>query len=127
MIIKLLVIFAVFCALLYILNKVMPDFHLEMGAIPIVGLILVGVNYAIMWTAGLLNLVTLSIVKGILNFISLGLFGLLAGFILNIIVFYLADRLTDRLTIKSTKTLLVSAAALQFTSFLLNKVLLRFL
>lgn len=127
MIIKLLVIFAVFCALLYILNKVMPDFHLEMGAIPIVGLILVGVNYAIMWTAGLLNLVTLGIVKGILNFISLGLFGLLAGFILNIIVFYLADRLTDRLTIKSTKTLLVSAAALQFTSFLLNKVLLRFL
>lgn len=127
MIIKLLVIFAVFCALLYILNKVMPDFHLEMGAIPIVGLILLGVNYAIMWTAGLLNLVTLGIVKGILNFISLGLFGLLAGFILNIIVFYLADRLTDRLTIKSTKTLLVSAAALQFTSFLLNKVLLRFL
>lgn len=127
MIIKLLVIFAVFCALLYILNKVMPDFHLEMGAIPIVGLILVGVNYAIMWTAGLLNLVTLGIVKGILNFISLGLFGLLAGFILNIIVFYLADRLTDRLTIKSTKTLLVSAAALQFTSFLLNKVLLKFL
>lgn len=127
MIIKLLVIFAVFCALLFILNKVMPDFHLEMGAIPIVGLILVGVNYAIMWTAGLLNLVTLGIVKGILNFISLGLFGLLAGFILNIIIFYLADRLTDRLTIKSTKTLLVSAAALQFTSFLLNKVLLKFL
>lgn len=127
MIIKLLVIFAVFCALLFILNKVMPDFHLEMGAIPIVGLILVGVNYAIMWTAGLLNLVTLGIVKGILNFITLGLFGLIVGFILNIIVFYLADRLTDRLTIKSTKTLLVSAAALQFTSFLLNKVLLRFL
>ncbi len=127
MIIKLLVIFAVFCALLFILNKVMPDFHLETGAIPIVGLILVGVNYAIMWTAGLLNLVTLGIVKGILNFVTLGIFGLLAGFILNIIVFYLADRLTDRLTIKSTKTLLVSAAALQFTSFVLNKILLRFL
>lgn len=127
MIIKLLVIFAVFCALLYILNKVMPDFQIEMGAIPVVGLILVGVNYAIMWTAGLLNLITLGIVKGILNFVTLGIFGLLVGFILNVIVFYLADRLTDRLTIKSAKTLLVSAAALQFTSFLLNKILLRFL
>lgn len=127
MIIKLVVIFAVFCALLYILNRVMPDFQIEMGAIPVVGLILVGVNYAIMWSAGLLNIITLGIVKGLLNFVTLGIFGLLVGFILNVIVFWLADRLTDRLSIKSVKTLLVSAAALQFTSFLLNKLLLRFL
>ncbi|MFO1524436.1 MAG: hypothetical protein U1F16_00500 [Turneriella sp.] len=123
MLFKLLIIFAVFCALLYILNRVMPDFHIELGAIPVTALILVGVNYAILWVAGALNFITLGIVKGILNFVTLGIFGLIAGFILNIIIFCLADRLTDRLTIKSLRTLLVSAAALQFSNFLLRKLL----
>ena len=42
---------------------------------------------------------------------------------MNIIIFWVADKLTDRLTIKSTKTLLVSAFALQITTYLLSKIL----
>jgi uncharacterized membrane protein YvlD (DUF360 family) len=126
MIIKLVAMFALFCALLYLLNKAMPDFHLELGAIPVVALILVGVNVIVGallgGTAGILNILTLGIIKWILQIITLGLFGLIVSFIFNVIIFWLADRLTDKLTIKSTKTLLVSAAALQFTNFLLNKV-----
>lgn len=126
MIIKLAVMFALFCALLYILNKIMPDFQIEMGAVPIVALILVGVNVVVGFllggTASIFNLLTLGIVKFVVNLITLGLFSVIISFIFNVIIFYLADRLTDRLTIKSTKTLLVSAAALQFTNFLLNKV-----
>lgn len=121
MLIKLIVIFVVFCALLYLLNKVMPDFQIEMGAIPIVALILVGVNYATTWLFGAVNFLTLGIVKWLLTIVTLGLFGLLAGFIMNIIIFWIADKLTDRLTIKSTKTLLVSAFALQITTYLLHK------
>ena len=123
MLIKLLVIFVVFCLLLFVLNKIMPDFQIEMGAIPIVALILVGVNYAVSWLFTAVNFVTLGIVKWLLTIITLGLFGLLAGFIMNIIIFWLADKLTDRLTIKSKKTLLVSALALQVTTYILHKVL----
>ena len=121
MLIKLIVIFVVFCALLYLLNKIMPDFQIEMGAIPVVALILVGVNYATTWLFGAVNFLTLGIVKWLLTIVTLGLFGLLAGFIMNIINFWIADKLTDRLTIKSTKTLLVSAFALQITTYLLHK------
>jgi uncharacterized membrane protein YvlD (DUF360 family) len=121
MLIKLIVIFVVFCALLYLLNKIMPDFQIEMGAIPVVALILVGVNYATTWLFGAVNFLTLGIVKWLLTIVTLGLFGLLAGFIMNIIIFWIADKLTDRLTIKSTKTLLVSAFALQITTYLLHK------
>lgn len=123
MLIKLLVIFAVFCTLLFVLNKIMPDFQIEMGAIPLVGLILVGVNYGITWLFGAVNFLTLGVVKWLLTIVTLGLFGLLAGFIMNIIIFWVADKLTDRLTIKSTKTLLVSAFALQITTYLLSKIL----
>ncbi len=125
MIIKLIVMFALFCALLYLLNKAMPDFHIEMGAIPVVALILVGVNVVVGallgGTATVLNVLTLGIIKWILQFITLGLFGLLVSFLFNVIIFWVADKLTDRLTVKSVKTLLVSAAALQFTNFLLNR------
>lgn len=126
MIIKLIVMFALFCALLYLLNKAMPDFHIEMGAIPVVALILVGVNVVVGFllggTASVLNILTLGIVKWILQVITLGLFGLIVSFVFNVIIFWVADKLTDRLTIKSVRTLLVSAAALQFTNFLLNKL-----
>jgi uncharacterized membrane protein YvlD (DUF360 family) len=118
--------FALFCALLYLLNKAMPDFHIEMGAIPVVALILVGVNVVVGFLLGgmasVLNILTLGIVKWILQLITLGLFGLLVSFVFNVIIFWVADKLTDRLTIKSVRTLLVSAAALQFTNFLLNKL-----
>jgi uncharacterized membrane protein YvlD (DUF360 family) len=118
--------FALFCALLYLLNKAMPDFHIEMGAIPVVALILVGVNVVVGFllggTASVLNILTLGIVKWILQVITLGLFGLIVSFVFNVIIFWVADKLTDRLTIKSVRTLLVSAAALQFTNFLLNKL-----
>lgn len=126
MVIKLIVMFALFCALLYLLNKAMPDFHIEMGAIPVVALILVGVNVVVGallgGTATVLNVLTLGIIKWILQFITLGLFGLLVSFIFNVIIFWVADKLTDRLTIKTMRTLLVSAGALQFTNFLLNRV-----
>ncbi|MFZ5629253.1 MAG: hypothetical protein ACOY5B_09020 [Spirochaetota bacterium] len=126
MIIKLIVMFALFCALLYLLNKAMPDFHIEMGAIPVVALVLVGVNVVVGFllggTASVLNILTLGIVKWILQIITLGLFGLIVSFVFNVIIFWVADKLTDKLTIKSVRTLLVSAAALQFTNFLLNKV-----
>lgn len=125
MIIKLIVMFALFCALLYLLNKAMPDFHIEAGAIPVVALILVGVNVVVGFLLGgmasVLNILTLGIVKWILQLITLGLFGLLVSFVFNVIIFWVADKLTDRLTIKSVRTLLVSAAALQFTNFLLNR------
>ena len=126
MVIKLIVMFALFCALLYLLNKAMPDFHIEMGAIPVVALILVGVNVVVGallgGTATVLNVLTLGIIKWILQFITLGLFGLLVSFTFNVIIFWVADKLTDRLTIKTMRTLLVSAGALQFTNFLLNRV-----
>ncbi|HMV36443.1 MAG TPA: hypothetical protein PKM44_00095 [Turneriella sp.] len=126
MVIKLIVMFALFCALLYLLNKAMPDFHIEMGAIPVVALILVGVNVVVGallgGTATVLNVLTLGIIKWILQFITLGLFGLLVSFVFNVIIFWVADKLTDRLTIKTMRTLLVSAGALQFTNFLLNRV-----
>lgn len=126
MVIKLIVMFALFCALLYLLNKAMPDFHIEMGAIPVVALILVGVNVVVGallgGTATVLNVLTLGIIKWILQFITLGLFGFLVSFIFNVIIFWVADKLTDRLTIKTMRTLLVSAGALQFTNFLLNRV-----
>ena len=126
MVIKLIVMFVLFCALLYLLNKAMPDFHIEMGAIPVVALILVGVNVVVGallgGTATVLNVLTLGIIKWILQFITLGLFGLLVSFVFNVIIFWVADKLTDRLTIKTMRTLLVSAGALQFTNFLLNRV-----
>lgn len=122
MLIKLIVIFVVFCLLLYVLNKVMPEFQIQLGAIPIVALILVGVNYGITWLFAALNFITLGVVKWLLTVMTLGLFYLLAGFIMNIVIFWIADKLTDRLTIKSTKTLLISALALQVTTFLLSKV-----
>ena len=125
MLIQLLLMFAVFCVLLYALNKAMPDFHIEVGAIPVAALILVGVNVVVGFllggTASVMNLLTLGILKKVLNFISLGLFSLLVGFIFNVIIFWVADKLTDRLTIKSARTLMVSAAALQFTNFNLRK------
>jgi|JI8StandDraft_1071087.scaffolds.fasta_scaffold50802_2 uncharacterized membrane protein YvlD (DUF360 family) len=125
MLIQLLLMFAVFCVLLYALNKAMPDFHIEVGAIPVAALILVGVNVVVGFllggTASVMNLLTLGILKKVLNFISLGLFSLLVGFIFNVIIFWVADKLTDRLTIKSARTLMVSAAALQFTNFILRK------
>ena len=127
MIIKLIVMFALFCALLYLLNKAMPDFHIEMGAIPVVALVLVGVNVVVGFflggTASVLNFLTFGVVKWILQIITLGLFSLIVSFVFNVIIFWVADKLTDRLTIKSVRTLFVSAAALQFTNFLLNKVL----
>jgi len=125
MLIQLLLMFAVFCLLLYALNKAMPDFHIEVGAIPVAALILVGVNVVVGFllggTASVMNLLTLGILKKVLNFISLGLFSLIVGFIFNVIIFWVADKLTDRLTIKSARTLMVSAAALQFTNFILRK------
>lgn len=125
MLIKLVVMFAVFCALLYLLNKAMPDFHIDVGAIPLVALVLAGVNFFVGGllggAAGVLNILTLGIVRWILQIMTLGLFSLAVNFLFNVIIFWLADRLTDKLTIKSTRTLFVSAAALQFTNFLLNK------
>lgn len=125
MVIKLIVMFALFCALLYLLNKAMRDFHVDYGAIPVVALILVGVNVIVGallgGTASILNILTLGIVKWILQILTLGLFGLLVSFVFNVIIFWVADKLTDRLKIKNLKTLLLSAAALQFTNFLLNR------
>ncbi len=125
MLIQLIVMFAVFCLLLYALNKSMPDFHIEAGAIPVAALILVGVNVVVGFllggTASVMNLLTLGILKKLLNFISLGLFSLIVSFIFNVIIFWVADKLTDRLTIKSFRTLMVSAAALQFTNFVIRK------
>lgn len=126
MIIKLIAMFALFCVLLYLLNKAMPEFHIKTGAIPVVALILVGVNVVVGFllggTASVLNILTLGIVKWILQIITLGLFSLLVNFVFNVIIFWVADKLTDRLTIKSGKTLLVSAAALQFTNYLLGRL-----
>jgi len=126
MLIKLAVMFALFCALLYILNKIMPDFQIRAGAIPLVSLLLVGVNVVVGWllnsSAAVVNFLTLGVVKAIVNFLTLGLFSLLVSYIFNLIIFYLVDRLSDSLTIKSTKTLLVSAAALQFSNYVLGKV-----
>lgn len=48
-----------------------------------------------------MNLLTLGILKKVLNFISLGLFSLLVGFIFNVIIFWVADKLTDRLAISA--------------------------
>lgn len=127
MIIKLIVTFVLFCVLLYLLNKAMPEFHIEMGAIPVVALVLVAVNFVVgsvlNGTASVLNILTLGIVKWILQVMTLGLFGLIVNFVFNVIIFWVADKLTNRLTIKSMRTLLVSAAALQFTNFLLKKVI----
>jgi uncharacterized membrane protein YvlD (DUF360 family) len=90
-----------------------------------VALILVGVNVIVGallgGTASILNILTLGIVKWILQILTLGLFGLLVSFVFNVIIFWVADKLTDRLKIKNLKTLLLSAAALQFTNFLLNR------
>ncbi|MBS0617529.1 MAG: hypothetical protein JSR44_05030 [Spirochaetes bacterium] len=126
MLIKLIVTFLVFCALLYVLKKALKDFEIEMGAIPVVALILVGVNIVVGFllggTATVLNILTLGIVKAILNFITIGLFGVLIGFIFNVIIFFAADKLTDRLTIRSFQTLLVSAAALQLANYILHKI-----
>jgi hypothetical protein len=47
MLIQLIVMFGVFCLLLYALNKAMPDFLIEAGAIPVAALILVGVNVVV--------------------------------------------------------------------------------
>lgn len=125
MIFKLVVMFALFCALLYLLNKAMPDFHIETGAIPVTALILVGVNILVGFllggTASFLNFMTLGIVKWVLQIITLGLFGFIVSFLFNVIIFWIADKLTDRFTIKSFRTLMVSAAALQFTNFVLNR------
>lgn len=52
MLIQLLLMFAVFCVLLYALNKAMPDFHIEVGAIPVAALILVGVNVVVGFLLG---------------------------------------------------------------------------
>jgi uncharacterized membrane protein YvlD (DUF360 family) len=126
MLIKLAVMFALFCALLYVLNKIMPDFQMRAGAIPLVSLLLVGVNVVVGWflnsSAAVVNFLTLGVVKAIVNFLTLGLFSLLVSYIFNLIIFYLVDRLSENLTIKSTKTLLVSAAALQFSNYVLGKV-----
>lgn len=125
MIIKLIVMFAVFCALLWILNKAMPEFQIEMGAIPVAALILVGVNLVVGMlfggTASVLNILTLGIVKWVLNLVTLGLFSLLVSFLVNVIVFFIADKLTDKFTIKSFKTLMVSAAALQLANYLVSR------
>ncbi len=125
MIFKLIVMFALFCALMYILRMLMPAFQIEVGAIPIAALVLVAVNVVVGillgGSANILNILTLGIVKKMLNFISLGLFSLLIGFIFNVIIFWVADRLSDRFTIKTGRTLLISAAALQFTNFLLGR------
>ncbi len=125
MLIQIIVMFAVFCVLLYGLNKSMPDFHIEAGAIPIAALVLVAVNIVVGFllggTASVMNLLTLGILKKLLNFISLGLFSLIVSFIFNVIIFWIADKLTDRLTIKSFRTLMVSAAALQFTNFVIKR------
>lgn len=125
MIIKLIVMFVMFCILLYLLNKAMPDFQIEPGAIPVTALILVGVNvvvgYLLGGTASVLNILTLGVIKWILRIITLGLFSFLVSFFFNVVIFWVADKLTDRFTIKSGRTLLVSAAALQFTNFLLNR------
>lgn len=127
MIIKLIVMFALFCALMYILRMTIPAFQIEVGAIPIAALVLVVVNIVVGFFLGgganILNILTLGIVKKILNFISLGLFSLIIGFIFNVIIFWVADRLSDRFTIKTGRALLVSAAALQFTNFLLHRFL----
>jgi uncharacterized membrane protein YvlD (DUF360 family) len=126
MLIKIAAMFVLFCVLLYILSRVMPEFKIEMGAIPVTALILVAVNVVIGWllggTAKVANILTLGIVKLILSVLTLGLFSMIVSFIFNVIIFWIADKLTDRLTIRTTPTLLVSAAALQFTNFLLGKV-----
>jgi len=128
MLIKLIVLFAVFCALLYLLNKAMPEFQIEMGAIPVAALILVGVYYGVNIafdaTNGLAAILTLGlwvIIKKVINFLTFGLFGLIIGFVINVVVFWLADKFTDKITIKSGKTLLISAAALQFATYLVGK------
>jgi len=126
MIIKLIVTFLVFCALLYVLKQALKDFEIETGAIPVVALVLVGVNIVVGFllggTATIFNVLTLGIVKTILNFITIGLFGILVSFIFNVIIFYVADKLTDRLTLRSSQTLLASAAALQLANYILYKV-----
>lgn len=128
MIIQLAVTFAAFCALLWLLNKSMPDFHIELGAIPVAALILVGVNVLVSWLFGgadsIITIVSLglfALVKKIINILTFGLFGIIVSFILNVIVFWVADKVTDRFTIKSFKTLLISAAALQFANYLIGK------
>ncbi|MBV6494842.1 MAG: hypothetical protein LDLANPLL_02879 [Turneriella sp.] len=122
MLIKLLVVFVVFCLLIYLLSRLLPDFQVETGAIPIVALILVGVNYAVIWIFAMLNFITLGILKWLITILTLGLFYLLAGFILNIIIFWIADRFTDKLNIRSKKALFISALALQLTSYLIGKI-----
>jgi uncharacterized membrane protein YvlD (DUF360 family) len=128
MIIKLAVTFAVFCALLWLLNRAMPEFHIELGAIPVAALILVGVNYLVGILFGgadsvltVISLGLFALIKKIINIVTFGLFGLIVSFVLNVIIFWLADKLTDRFTIKSFKTLLMSAAALQFANYLIGK------
>ncbi|HRP67994.1 MAG TPA: phage holin family protein [Turneriella sp.] len=122
LLIKLIIIFAAFCFLLYALSSAISDFQISNGAIPIVALILVGVNYAVTWIFTALNFITLGIVKWLLMVLTLGLFYLLAGFILNVIIFWIADRFTDKLTIKSKKALFISAFALQITTYIIDKI-----
>ncbi|MCX7633583.1 MAG: phage holin family protein [Turneriella sp.] len=127
MLVKLLAAFALYCALLYVLSKLLKDFYIRSGAIPVAALVLLFVNLVVGFflraIATALNVLTLGIVKWLLQLITLGLFGLIVSFIFNLIIFWLADKLSDRIHIRSVRALLFSAAALQFSNYVLGKLL----
>jgi len=117
LILSLAVSFAAFCVLLFVLSKIMPDFKISVPAIPMTALILAAVDSTVGW--GLVKIVWFP--KAILSVLTLGLAGLIINWIINVIVFWLADKFSEALTIKSTQTLFVSAAALQFTDYWVRK------
>lgn len=114
MLIKILITFAVFAGLLFLLTRIFKDFILDVKAIIPVTLILMLTDFLL---GKALYIVTLPV-----KFVTLGLLNFLINWLINVAVFWATDRFSDSLTIKSKTTLFLSAIFLQLANWVIKTV-----
>jgi putative membrane protein len=115
MIIKLLVTFAAYLAMLYILNRSLDGFEVKPGGLVAVAIILLPVSFLLGWILKILALP--------FNIVTLGLLTFIFTWLINTAIMKATDYFSDQMTIHRTSSLFISGAALSLCQWLIKAVL----
>ena len=104
----------VFGGMLYLMTRLLKDFTIAPGGLVSVTILLIVVDWVLGFVLGILSLP--------FKIITLGLLGFFINWIINVIIIYVTDKISDALEIRSTASLFISGGLLSLAHFVMKLI-----
>ncbi|MCP4133290.1 MAG: hypothetical protein GY754_20140 [bacterium] len=113
-ILKILLLGVLYAGILYALSRILDDFVLELPGLLVVTAILVGVDIILSNVLGAAGWVV--------NKVTFGIFSAIISWAIYTTVIWVTDKITDKLEITKTSSLLISGAVLAVVNWIWDKI-----